>query len=131
MPKREPLLVITLLPLPQEADLSQEDEVTGNVHAVPPALRVVPDPRVADPCIAGGLVDPPRGPVRAVQSTKSVGSTLALEETPEQKGAPVRDTSRTNVIRGGVSSDIRALADTSSVKVIALKVINAITHISR
>ena len=130
-PKREPLQVVTLLPLPQEADLSQEDEVRGKVVAVPPVLRAAPDPQVADLYIVDDPVDPPKGPVRAVENTKSVGSTLALEETREQREARVEDISGTNATQEGASSGIRAPADITSVKVFALRATNAITHMSR
>ena len=130
-PKSEPLPVVTLLSLLlQEAELSQEDEERGKVLAVPAVPRAVPDPQVADPYTAGDPADPPRGPVRAVQNTRSGGSTLASEETPELREAHVRDTFRTSVTLEDVSSDIGPPADITSVKVFALRAINAITHMS-
>ena len=76
-------------------------------------------------------VDPPKGPVRAVQNIKSVGSTIALEETREQREARVEDISGTNATQEDASSGIRAPADITSVKVFALRATNAITHMSR
>ena len=105
-------------------------EEEGKV-AVPPVPHAVLILRVEDHCSVEGLVDPPKDLVRLVRDTKSVGSTLASEATQERKVARVRDTSKTSVTHGGVSFDTRALADITSVKVVALKGINAITRMFR
>ena len=131
MPKREPLLVEPLLQPLQGAEQNQEGEEKGKVVAVPPVLRAAPDPQVADLYVVDDPVDPPKGPVRAVKNTKSVGSTLALEETREQREARVEDISGTNATQEDASSGIRAPADITSVKVFALRATNAITHMSR
>ena len=114
----------------QGEELSQAEE-EGKVVAVPPVLRVAPDPQVVDQYAVEGLVDPPKGLVQPVRNTKSAGNTIALGATQEQKEARARDISKTNATRGGASFDIRALADITLVKVFALKGINAITRMSR
>ena len=119
------------LPLLQEAETNQEEEEGGKVVAVPPVLRAAPDPQVADLYTVDDPVDPPKGPVRAVHNIKSVGSTLALEETREQREARAEDISRTNATHEDASSGTRAPADITSVKVFALRATNAITHMSR
>jgi len=131
MPKREPLLVEPLVQPLQGAEQNQEGEEKGKLVAVPPVLRAAPDPQVADLYVVDDPVDPPKGPVRAVENTKSVGSTLALEETREQREARVEDISGTNATQEDASSGIRAPADITSVKVFALRATNAITHMSR
>ena len=117
--------------LPRGADQNQEDEGEGNVVAVPLALRVVPDLRGAILCIAGDLADRPKDPVLAVLSIGSEGGILALVEMPEQRGARVGDTFKTNAIQECAKERIRVLADTTSMEVIALRATNATMHISR
>ena len=131
MPKRGSPLVELQLPLPLEADQSQEDEGRGKVVAVPLVLHVVQGLREEGPCTAGDLVDLPKDQVQAVRSIDSGESILALGVTPEQREARVEDTFKTNVIPEGASSDTRVPADIPSVKVFALRAIDAITHMSR
>ncbi len=71
------------LPLLRGAETNQEEEEGGKVVAVPPVLRVAPDPQVVDQYSAEGLVDPPNGLAPAVRTIKSAGNILALEETRE------------------------------------------------
>ncbi len=131
MPKRGSPLVELQLPLPLEADQSQEDEGRGKVVAVPLVLHVVQGLREEGPCTAGDLVDLPKDQVQAVRSIDSGESILALGVTPEQREARVEDTFKTNVIPEGASLDTRVPADIPSVKVFALRAIDAITHMSR
>ena len=114
-----------------EADQSQEDEEERKVAAVPLALHAVQDLREAIPCIAGHLADQPKDPVQAVLGIKSEGSILALVEMPEQRGARVGGTFKTNAVQKGAKGDARVLAGITSMKVIALRATNAIMHMSR
>ena len=87
---------------------TKQEEEEGTV-VVPLVPHAVPGPQVAGQSSVEGLVDPPKGLVLDVRITKSVGSTLALEATREQKVARAKDIFKTSVTRGGVYSDIRPL----------------------
>ena len=130
-PKREPLQVVLQLPLPLEGGPSREDEGKEMVIAVLLVPRAVRDPREEGPCSAGDRIDPLRDLVRAEQGTRSEGNIIVLEETSEQREARVKDTFKTSVTPEGANTDIRAPADIISVKVIARRLTNAITHMSR
>ncbi len=99
MLKREPPVADSPLPpLHKVVELKQEEEEEKVVASLVP--HAVPGPQVADRSSVEGLVDPPKGLVPVVRTTKSVGSTLALKATQELKEARAKDIFRENAILG-------------------------------
>ncbi len=123
-PKRDPPRVDHHLLSRQGAEKKAKAE-EGEV-AAPLALRAVVIQPVGEQSTVEELVDPLKGLDRGVLLIRSVGNTLVSEATRELKEVLVRGTSRVNAILGDVLRNTQDPVSFISMKVTALKGINAI-----